>query len=315
MNDNLKKYPKIKIIAFVAIIITLLVIAFLGYGEIKKFINKRNDVVTTLNQNTAIYNSSTETSKELLINIKNLLDINDLEETKIQANISKLDIEIPKISELSGSIEKSSKNLIKGEQVDSQNAYTLFSEGLATKKATMDILNSFVKYEACLIKNSSNQYLNINEFSQQLAKFSSADDKVSSQDKAGIVELANKKINDNIALTNSISGCFEDKYGKFLTNEMKEDLAKDVALYSQYADATKALSEGLSKNSSTLLQTGTTQLLELKDKNPIFFSTENFKKAVQEPKKLLQDQATILENQEKKIKNQTQLLKSKYLLD
>jgi hypothetical protein len=315
MENNQKNNSKIKTIAFVVIIIILSIIAFFGYGEIKNFINKRNDLVAILNKNTEIYNRSTEPSKEVLINLKNLLDLNDLDETKVRENINKIEQEIPKIKYLSENIEKSEKNLEKGSMVDSQSVFTLFSEGLATKKATIDTLDSFVKYEVCLVKNSSNQFSNISEFSQQLTKFSTADEKISSQDKANMVDIANKKINDNILLTNTLKACFEDKYDKFLSADMKDDITKDIALYTKYADSTRSISEGLLKNSSQLLQSGTTQLLELKDKNPVFFSSESFKKAVQEPKKLLQDQATILENQEKKIKNQTQLLKSKYLLD
>jgi hypothetical protein len=315
MQENQKKYSNIKIVAVLLIILILGVLSFLGYTEIKKFINKRNEIVSTLNKNTEIYNSTTEPSKELLINIKNLLDFTDLSEANILINIGKLELEIPKINNLSTSINNSTQNLDQGSFTDTKSIYTLFNEGLITKKATMDVLSGFIKYEVCLVKNSSTQYTNINDFSDQISKFSSADDKALTTDKANLVNLANKKITDNIALTNAVSDCFVDKYSNFLTGDMKEDIVKDVALYTQYSEATKSISEGLSKNNSPLLQSGTTQLLDLKDKNPVFFNSENFKKATQEPKKLLQDQATILESQEKKIKNQTQTLKSKYLLD
>lgn len=315
MSSNSKAFINIKLVTLVSIVIVLSIVVYLGYVEVRKFINKRNDAVAILNKNTDIYNNSTEPAKELLVNLKNLLDFNNLDDAKVQANIDKLDLEIPKINTLSLDIDKSSQNLEKGSYNDSQDIYTLFNESLAIKKATLDILDGFVKYEVCLVKNSSTQYQNITQFSDQLTKFSNVDEKLTPQEKAAIVDIANKKINDNILLTKSISGCFKDTYTKFLSVEMKEDLTKDIELYTKYAEATKSISEGLVKNDSQLLQSGTTQLLELKDKNPIFFNSENFKKATQEPKQLLQDQAIILESQEKKIKNQIQILKSKYLLD
>ncbi|MBC7472025.1 MAG: hypothetical protein H7196_02040 [candidate division SR1 bacterium] len=315
MSNNRKTFINIKLIALINIIIILSVAGYFGYVEVKKFINKRNEVVTTLNKNTDLYNSSTEPAKELLISFKNLLDFNNLDDTKVQVNIGKLDLEIPKINTLSLDIDKSSQNLEKGIYSDSQNIYTLFNESLTTKKATLDLVGDFVKYEVCLVKNSSSQYQNISQFSDQLTKFSNLDEKLTPQERAAIVDTANKKINDNILLTKSISDCFNDKYSKFLLPAMKDDLTKDNDLYTRYADATKSISEGLVKNNGQLIQNGSTQLLELKDKNPVFFNSENFKKAVQEPKKMLQDQAIVLENQEKKIKNQVQTLKSKYLLD
>jgi hypothetical protein len=315
MFSNKKQIFNIKKLALLSMLVVVVVAGYFVYIEVRKFINKRNNVVLILNKNTDIYNSSTEPAKELLTNLKSLLDLNNMDDEKVQLNITKLDQEIPKISILSQEISKSARTLEKDSLSDSQFIYTLFNESLAIKKATLDIVDSFVKYEVCLVKNSLTQYQNIKQFSDQITKFSNADEKITLQEKAAMVEVANKKIGDNIQLANTVSTCFDNQYTKFLSLEMKEDLAKDADLYGKYAEATKSISEGLFKNNSQLLQSGTSQLLELKDKNPAFFNSESFKRAMREPKKTLQDQAIILENQEKKVKDQIQSLKSKYLLD
>jgi uncharacterized protein YifN (PemK superfamily) len=316
MNLNIKKQLNIKILIFATILIVLVVVGFFGYTQARNFLSKRDKLVLVLDKNTDVYNATTGPSKELLLSLKSLLDFSNADDTKIQENISLLEKKLPSFKDLSDSIEKSTSDLDKGETGDTQVLYTTFNEGLATKKATIDILGNFINYEICLVKNASTQYKNISDFSDNLTKFSQSDENVPAKDKANFVGIANQKINENIALTNKISECFQDdKYARFLTNEMKQDLSKDIELYNQYTSATKAISDGLIKGDSQALQNGTNILLTLKDKNPIFYNSDGFKKAIQEPKKLLQDQATILETQEQKIKNQTNSLKSKYFLD
>jgi hypothetical protein len=315
MKQPTKKLSKTKTIVFVSILITLIVIGFFGYKEIRKFIAKRDSLVALLNKNTEIYNNSTEPSKELLLNLKNLLDFSNPDEKKLAENLTGLELEIPKISIIATSIETSAQALEKGSNTDEQGVYTLFNESLATKKATLDVLDGFVKYEFCLVKNSSKQYKNITDFTELLTTFSNSDEKVTTVDKANLVANANKKITENIELMNTIPDCFKDQYTKYLTEDMKKSLAVDIDLYNKYSEATRNLNEGLLKANTGLLQSGTTLLVDLKDKNPSFFTSENFKKAIQEPKKFLQDQAIILENQEKKIKNQTLSLKSKFFLE
>ena len=317
MSGNLKpgKSKKYLIYGIIAIIVLSLVVVFL-YRYVKDFSSKRVGIARVLDKNTSVYNSTTDDSKQMLVSLKSLLDFTNLDDTKVQENISQLDKKIPEIKQISANIAKSSLDLEKGDNADSSSLFTTFNEGLATKQATIDVLGNFVTYEVCLVKNASTQYANIAAFSDNLTKFSQSATTVSPQDKSTFVDAANKKISDNIELSKSIEGCFQnDSFSKYLTPDMKQDIAKDIELYNQYVSATKGISEGLLKSNSQLLQESTGQLLALKDKNPVFYTSEGFKKSIQDPKKLLQDQAVILENQEKRIKNDTVTIKSKYFLD
>jgi hypothetical protein len=307
--------PKKRLVIYSVSGVLLVIVAFFGWNWFSDFRVKRGQVADIITRNTEVYNSTTDKSKVLLGELKDLLDFGKVSDEKIVDNLNQLEKKIPEIDKISAEIEDNKKELVKGDNSDTDKLYLRYKEGLAVKQATIVNLSEFVKYQICVVRNTSTQYSNINTFSADLNKFADpANTSATTQEKAALVDSSNAKINENIQLSKEISGCFTDKYLKYLTTGMKQDISKDIDLYNKYGEATKNISDGLKRTDSTLLQTGTSQLLGLKDQNPIFFNSDGFKKAVQDPKKLLQSQAEILESQENKIKDEVNNLKGIYKL-
>ncbi len=294
-------------------IIIVIFITSAGVFYLRGYLDKRETVVAIVNKNTDIYNNSTVKSKELLINVKDLLDFTSIEQTEVKTNIEKLDTQISGINKLIVEINEDSKKLEKDNNSELLELYTTYQEGLATKKATLELLGGYVSHQVCIIKNSTQQYENITSFSENLNTF--ADNSKSSEDKLNSIQIANTKIQENTDLMTKISDCFKDQYSKYFTSPLQAAIQKDVELYKKYTETTNLLVVGLTNNDSIKLQDGTTQLLQLKDQNPALFSSEEFLKAINEPKKQIQEQATILENQEKKLTNNLEKIKQLYQIN
>jgi hypothetical protein len=300
---------------FGAIIIVICIISFFGYRELRLFLSKRDEIIILVEKNTDIYNASTTKSKTLLLEIRSLLDFSGIEQNKILENITALEAKLPELRALIESIDLDSKQLIFGSFSDANNIYILYNEGLAVKQATIDLLTKFVQYEACVIKNTIQQYTNIASFSVNLNQFADPKSAKTLQEKAQIVDEAQKKIQENITLTEGISSCFTENYLQYLSQSVRADITKDIELYQKYNSATQSISQGLSKNNGQQLKDGSAALLALKDQNPLFFSSEGYKNAIQNPKKIIQEQAAILEKQEKKITDSIKNIKLKYRID
>jgi hypothetical protein len=299
---------------YLVIIFSILLISVFGFFRIRMYLDRRSVVLEIINKNIDVYNNSTEKSRSILVDIKNQLDFSSSDQEQTTKKLNQLKDQLPKIDALVKEIDDDALKIKKGDG-DLSNLHTVYSEGLATKQATLKLLSGFVKYEMCIIQNSSKQSANVDQFSKNINTFATPDTKITVEEKRNLMAQANTGIKENSKLTNEISTCFSDTYSKFNSSEMKAVVEKDVTLYDKYAGATTLIVDGLSANDSVKLQDGTNQLLGLKDQNPTLFTSEPFKKAINEPKKLIQDQALILEKQETKIKDQLALIKDKYQID
>jgi hypothetical protein len=313
MNFNPKTAITKKNILYSVIILVIICVSILGFFRIRGYLDRRGVIVETINKNTEIYNFSTEKSREILLNLRDFLDFSNSEPAKVDENIKNLNSELPKIQELSKSIDKDLKELETKDR-DAQELVTAYSEGLASKQATLNLLNEFVSYEVCIVENSSKQFQNVTAFSQTLGTFSSNPQATIEEKRKNIADSI-LKINENIELLPKIENCFVGNYRKYFTEDVKKLVKTDQDLYQKYSTSIKLIDEGLGNNDSSKLQEGTNQLLQLKDQNPTFFSSEAFRKALEDPKKLIQEQALILEKQEKKIQEKLDNLKGKYQID
>jgi hypothetical protein len=299
---------------YIAIIISILFVSVFGFFRIRMYLDRRSGVLEIINKNIDVYNSSTEKSRTILVDIKNQLDFSNSDQEQTSKKLDQLKEQLPKIDSLVNEIDEDTKKIKKSDG-DISNLHTIYSEGLATKQATLRLLSGFVKYEVCIIQNSSKQSFNVDQFSKNINTFATADTKLTVEEQRNLMEQANTSIKENATLTNEIQSCFIDSYSRFNTSEMKVIIEKDVALYGKYVIATTLIVDGLKTTDSAKLQDGTNQLLQLKDQNPTLFSSDPFKKALNDPKKLIQDQALILEKQENKIKDQLAVIKDKYQID
>jgi type II secretory pathway pseudopilin PulG len=299
---------------YLAIILSILLVSIFGFFRIRTYLDRRSVVLEIINTNIDVYNSSTEKSRTLLIDIKNQLDFSGSDQDQTNKKLNQLQDQLPKIDSLVNEIDGDTKKIKKGDN-DLANLHTVYNEGLATKQATLKLLSRFIKYEVCIIQNSSKQSTNVDQFSKNINTFATSDAKITVEEKRNLMSQANTGIQENSKLTGEIQSCFADSYSRFNSPEMKTAIEKDVVLYNKYTEATSLIVDGLSTTDSVKLQNGTAQLLQLKDQNPTLFTSEPFKKALNDPKKLIQDQALILEKQENKIKDQLASIKDKYQID
>jgi hypothetical protein len=299
---------------YLAIIISILIVSIFGFFRIRSYLDRRSIVLDIINTNIDVYNRSTEKSRTLLIDIKNQLDFSGSDQEQINKKLTELQAQLSKIDSLVNEIDEDMKKIKKGDG-DLANLDTVYNEGLATKQATLKLLSGFVKHEVCIIQNSLKQSTNVDQFSKNINTFASAGTNITAEEKRNLMSQANIGIKENAKLTSEIQSCFSDSYSRLNTSEMKTAIEKDIILYDKYAAATTLIVDGLGINDSVKLQDGTNQLLQLKDQNPTLFTSEPFKKALNDPKKLIQDQALILEKQENKIKDKLAGIKDKYQID
>jgi hypothetical protein len=313
-NFTIRPFLTKRNLIYFAIIFAILLVSIFGFFRIRTYLDRRSVVLDIINTNIDVYNSSTEKSRTLLVDIKNQLDFSGIDAEQTKNKLDQLKEQLPKIDSLVDEIDEDIKK-VKTSDGDIANIHTIYIEGLATKQATLKLLSGFVKYEVCIIQNSSKQSANVDQFSKNINTFATADTKITVEEKRNLMSQANAGITENAKLTSEIPSCFSDSYSRFNTPEMKAAVEKDVALYGKYSSATTLIVDGLSATDSVKLQDGTNQLLQLKDQNPTLFTSEPFKKALNDPKKLIQDQALILEKQENKIKDQLAVIKDKYQID
>jgi hypothetical protein len=298
----------------IAILLLILAFGLLGFSQYRDWLKNRETVADYINTNTTIYNETSQKSQQLVLSLSGLVEFDQENPDKIKEQLLQINDKSSEISNIIEQIRESKENLLPQPNVQASEVQQKFLNSLDAKEATIESLSSFLKYQTCLISSSNQQTTALDQFKINIENFTNASTATSLEDKLNFVNQAIEKINQNIKINEELPSCFTEKFENYLTNGVKNDLATDAALYKQYIAELNELSNGLRATDSLKVQATTDKLVNLAQTPPSFYSSEQFKTAIEKPTMEIRVQASALEQQESFLSKAIDDLKSKYLL-
>lgn len=299
-------------VLIILIMILSIVVSALGSLFIYNFFKSRSEVAMHMNANIDIYNTTSESSSKIIADLNELTDFNGKNDIQIRDALPSIKEKTQKLGQEIQTIKLDANKLNPGYNQETTDAYNQLKSSLTQKADVLTEYSGFLVYQTCIVESMVNQTILLKTFSDDLKSFAQTTSTTPKEERLTSLRSSLNAIKNIAEYNSKISLCYVGQYEENLTDTIKEQIAADVQLYSDYSQALESLNQGIANDNPQLLQQGNEKLSSVGDKSPVFLTSKELRESLEQPLEGIRKRSQELDATETKVNDIIEDLKSRY---